>query len=109
MKPIEQLIEEVNGSGEQDAIEYHKAGGSLNLKVDLYVTNAQGFEALRQAIIKDFVNGLEPVAYNHHFVQDDDFMPEEVLSHSESVPAIIGCKYANKTVGLYDLRQWRTK
>ena len=43
----------------------------------------------------------EPVAYNHHFIYDDDFMPEEVLSHSKEIPAVSGMKYAGKTDELY--------
>jgi hypothetical protein len=47
----------------------------------------------------------EPVAYNHHFIQDDDLMPEEVLSHSPAIPAIMGCKYTGRTDKLFTTPQ----
>lgn len=47
------------------------------------------------------IEKCEPVAYNHHFIYDDDFMPEEVLSHSKEIPAVSGMKYAGKTDELY--------
>jgi len=43
----------------------------------------------------------EPVAYNHHFIYDYDFMPEEVLSHSKEIPTVFGMKYISKTDALY--------
>lgn len=46
-------------------------------------------------------NNGRVAAYNHHFIQEDDFMPEEVLSHSEEIPLIHGCKYAGHSDKLY--------
>lgn len=53
------------------------------------------------------IEKCEPVAYNHHFIYDDDFMPEEVLSHSKEIPAVSGMKYAGKTDILYTSPQPR--
>lgn len=60
-------------------------------------------EAFAKAYLNEWLKEQDVVAYNHHFIQDDDFMPEEVLSHHAVIPVIIGCKYAGKTVRLIAL------
>jgi hypothetical protein len=71
-----------------------------------YVTNEKVFEyVFTETQLTAFAHALigdsEPYAYNHHFIYDDDFMPEEILSHSKEIPAVSGMKYASKTDELF--------
>lgn len=93
MTPIEQMAKQCGAeftdwqNGEPPEITFY--GGLPQL--ELFV------EALRQAIIKDFVNGLEnPVAWTS---------PDRSVLHRVTKDTFFG----SHTIPLFDLSQWRDK
>lgn len=98
MTPIEQMAKE-HGKASNTVMRYN--GMSQQMLLDGYNFTKLELEALREAIIKDFVNGLEPDCYVSEGYKSLISLGHKIIASRT--------EYKRFNTPLFDLRQWRNK